>query len=46
VFSPQIYLSGDGNTKEQARQGVEAAYPGFENMIDSHFGGRRRLSFG
>jgi hypothetical protein len=45
TYAPVIYVSGDGDVKEQARKGVEAAYPGFENMIDNHFGGRRRLSF-
>lgn len=45
TYAPVVYVSGDGDVKEQARQGVEAAYPGFENMIDNHFGGRRRLSF-
>lgn len=46
TFAPVIQISGNGDAREQAKQGVEAAYPGFENIIDNHFGGRRRLSFG
>ncbi|HYE80878.1 MAG TPA: hypothetical protein VEG39_01790 [Clostridia bacterium] len=41
-----IYFDGNGDVKEQVKQGMEAAYPQFENMVDEFFGGRRRLSFG
>jgi len=45
IFSPQIFVLGNGDVKDQVKQGIEAAYPGFENMMDNFFAGRRRLSF-
>lgn len=46
TFAPVINVSGGGNVKDRVQQGIEAAYPQFENIMNEYFGERRRLSFG
>lgn len=46
VFAPVISINGgSGDVESQARQGVEAAYPGFRQMIEELNLNQRRLAF-